>query len=268
MMLSIGQFSKICQVSVKALHHYNKIDLMNPACIDEFTGYRYYDKSQIGQLLLIQRLKRYGFSLSQIKEFLSCENQKTMHKQLIRQKHLLAEQMEQMDLIVQEIEAHLTDYERTGDIMGYQNKYEIKMKNTEDLVILSSRQHMSVDDFGKYYGMLYEKVAKEELTLTGMVLALYHDEEFNHECSDIEVAVAIAEKEKATRVLPGALCASTIHKGGYSSLSDAYGAIVQWIDDSEYEVVDCPYEIYRKNQFDGLAVEEWETEIFFPVKKK
>ena len=28
-----------------------------------------------------------------------------------------------------------------------------------------------------------------------------------------------------------------------------------------------PYEIYRKNQFDKLPPDEWETEIFFPVKK-
>lgn len=68
-MLSIGNFSKICQVSVKALHHYDKIELMKPAYIDEQTGYRYYSDNQIGLMLLIQRLKRYGFTLLEIKEF-------------------------------------------------------------------------------------------------------------------------------------------------------------------------------------------------------
>ena len=28
-----------------------------------------------------------------------------------------------------------------------------------------------------------------------------------------------------------------------------------------------PYEIYVKNHFHNLPPEEWETEIFFPVKK-
>lgn len=30
-MLSIGEFSKICQVSVKTLHHYDKLGLLVPA---------------------------------------------------------------------------------------------------------------------------------------------------------------------------------------------------------------------------------------------
>lgn len=68
-MLSIGQFSKTCLVSVKALRHYDKIGLIHPVYTDPFTGYRYYEESQIPETLLIGRLKRYGFSLSEIKDF-------------------------------------------------------------------------------------------------------------------------------------------------------------------------------------------------------
>ena len=63
------------------------------------------------------------------------------------------------------------------------------------------------------------------------------------------------------------LCATTIHKGAYSGLPDAYGAIVAWINANGYHMNGMPYEIYRKTQFDKLPPEEWETEIFFPVKK-
>ena len=60
-MLQIGEFSKICQVSVKTLHHYDKIGLLAPAEVDRFTGYRYYCIEQIDRMNYIQRLKRYGF---------------------------------------------------------------------------------------------------------------------------------------------------------------------------------------------------------------
>ena len=46
-MLQIGEFSKICQVSVKTLRHYDKIGLLAPAEVDRFTGYRYYRVEQI-----------------------------------------------------------------------------------------------------------------------------------------------------------------------------------------------------------------------------
>ena len=62
-MLQIGEFSRICQVSVKTLHHYDKIGLMVPAEVDQVTGYRYYQAEQIDTMNYIQRLKRYGFPL-------------------------------------------------------------------------------------------------------------------------------------------------------------------------------------------------------------
>lgn len=267
-MLSIGHFSNICQVSIKTLHHYDKIDLMAPSFIDEFTGYRYYNEDQIPTMLLIQRLKRYGFSLSEIKDVLLEGNTRVLFSKLETQKGTLLKQMEETALIVKEMERHLNDFERTGNIMGYQNNYTIQLKETSDITIISSRQKMSVEDFGTFYGKLFETVGKEHLTVTGTVLAIYHDEEFDPDCSDIELAVSIAEKEKATRTLPGTLCATTIHRGGYSSLADGYGAIMKWIDQNGYEIIDCPYEKYLKNQFNQLPVDEWETEISFPVKKK
>ena len=46
-MLQIGEFSRICQVSVKTLHHYDRIGLLAPARVDVLTGYRYYEPEQI-----------------------------------------------------------------------------------------------------------------------------------------------------------------------------------------------------------------------------
>ena len=266
-MLSIGQFSKICLVSIKTLHYYDKIGLMAPQTIDESTGYRYYSEDQLPQMLLIQRLKRYGFSLAEVKQLLQCNDQRALFSRLEQQKSILQAHINEAALIFDELERHIQSFERTGNIMGYQDNYTIELKNTEDLTILSSRQHMSVEDFSRYYGKLYEQVAREHLTPAGIVLAIYHDEEFSPDCSDIELALTIEEADHATRILPGCLCVMTIHHGPYSSLSDSYGAIVKWISENGYETTGCPYEIYRKNQFDGLPVDQWETDIYFPVKK-
>ena len=40
-MFKIGDFSKLSQVSVKALRYYDKIGLLKPARVDRFTNYRY-----------------------------------------------------------------------------------------------------------------------------------------------------------------------------------------------------------------------------------
>lgn len=265
-MLSIGQFSKICQVSIKTLRHYDKIALMEPCCIDGQTGYRYYSEAQLSTMLLIQRLKLYGFSLSEIKEILSCDDQRALFQRLTDQKEQLTKQMAETSLIIGELDKHLHNFERTGNIMEYQNIYTVRMMNTEDTPLISSRQMMSVEDFGTNFGKVFETVAKEHLTPV-QTLTIYHDEKFDPDYNDMELAVIIREADKASRILKGGLCAVTTHRGPYSSLSDAYGAITKWIDENGCAIDGAPYEIYTKNQFDQLPPDEWETEIYFPIKK-
>ena len=151
--------------------------------------------------------------------------------------------------------------------MSYQNNYEIVVKEAGEQVLATHRQKMSVEEFGTYYGKIYEKIAREHLEVNGIVMAIYHDQEFDPAFSDIELGVGITERDKADFILPGHLCATTIHKGAYSGLPDAYGAIVAWINANGYKMDGMPYEIYLKTHFDKLPPEEWVTEIFFPVSK-
>ncbi len=67
MKLRVKEFSDFCNISVRALHLYDKIDLFHPCIIDETNGYRYYDVSQLLELNTIISLKKVGFTLSEIK---------------------------------------------------------------------------------------------------------------------------------------------------------------------------------------------------------
>lgn len=220
------------------------------------------------KMLLIKRLKRYGFSLEEIREFLDCTDQRALFLKLLKQKETIKEQMQELGQVICEISAHLQDMERTGDIMGYQKNYEVELKETTKIAALACRKKMGVEEFGKYYSTLYERVPKERVTPNGITGAVYYDKEFNPECSDIELIVGIREQEKADKIMGGTLCAMTVHKGSCSSLSDAYGAMVTWILENGYECSGAPYDIYVKTGFDSLAVDDWETEVYFPVKKK
>ncbi len=69
-MFKIGDFSKLSRISIRMLRHYDDINLLTPKKIDEFTGYRYYDVSQLSIANRIQALKNMGFSLETIKHIL------------------------------------------------------------------------------------------------------------------------------------------------------------------------------------------------------
>ena len=127
-MLTIGQMSKVCGVSVKTLHHYDKIGLLKPQKTDEANGYRYYEDSQIGTMLLIGRLKRYGFPLVDIQRLLTVKDSRELLRQMHQQRFRLERQMEHISITIREMGYHLEEFERTGDIMSYQNNYEIVVK--------------------------------------------------------------------------------------------------------------------------------------------
>lgn len=267
-MLQIGEFSRVCQVSVKTLHHYDKIGLLAPAEVDRFTGYRYYRTEQIDTMNYIQRLKRYGFSLEEIQYLITVSDHKELTAVLRRQKEKLKREQQEMAIILNELQTHISVFERTGDIMTYQKGYTIEVKHSPAMNVLATRAVMGVDEFGRYYGTLFERVPKEHVTPTGLNGAKYYDEEFDKDSSDIEVFIGIQEKDKADTVLEPCECAMTVHHGGYSTLSEAYGAVVSWIIENGYKMAGAPFELYIKTQFDSLSPEDWETEVYFPVRKK
>jgi len=264
----IGEFSRICQVSVKTLHHYDKIGLLVPAEVDQITGYRYYQAEQIDTMNYIQRLKRYGFTLEEIQQIITLSDEKEISRLLRQQRDKLKREQQEKATILNELQTHISIFERTGDVMTYQKGYQIEIKNSPAMNVLTARAKMSVDEFGKYYGTLFERVPKDRVTPTGLNGARYFDQEFNPESSDIEVFIGVRERDKADTVMESCECAMTVHHGGYSTLSEAYGAVVNWIMENGYEIAGAPFDLYIKTQFDSLSPEDWETEVYFPIKKR
>ncbi|HET9906543.1 MAG TPA: helix-turn-helix domain-containing protein [Anaerolineales bacterium] len=65
-MLKVGEFSRLSQVTIKTLHHYDELGLIKPAHIDPITNYRFYTLEQLPRIHRIMALKEMGLSLEQI----------------------------------------------------------------------------------------------------------------------------------------------------------------------------------------------------------
>jgi len=65
-MLKIGEFSRLSQVTIKTLHHYDELGLIKPVHIDPVTNYRFYEVEQLPRIHRIMALKEMGLSLEQI----------------------------------------------------------------------------------------------------------------------------------------------------------------------------------------------------------
>ena len=72
--LKIGEFSRLMQVTVKTLRHYEQKGLLIPDEVDEWTGYRYYSITQMQKLNSIRHLQQLGFTLDEIKDLFDDES--------------------------------------------------------------------------------------------------------------------------------------------------------------------------------------------------
>ena len=68
-MKTVREVSKLTGVSVRALHHYDSIDLLKPTEVTE-TGYRLYDDAALDKLYMILVFKELGLSLKEIADIL------------------------------------------------------------------------------------------------------------------------------------------------------------------------------------------------------
>ena len=68
-MKTVKEVSKLTGVSVRALHHYDTIDLLKPAKVTE-AGYRLYDDAALEKLYMILVFRELGLSLKEIANIL------------------------------------------------------------------------------------------------------------------------------------------------------------------------------------------------------
>lgn len=67
--MKVKELAEIAGVSVRTLHHYDKIGLLTPA-IDQENGYRNYSDEDVSQLQQILFFRQLNFKLKQIKEIM------------------------------------------------------------------------------------------------------------------------------------------------------------------------------------------------------
>ena len=69
-MITIQGFAKLCGCNTQTLRYYDRIGLLTPAKVDEWTGYRYYEEGQALLFVKIKNLQQADFSIEEIKALL------------------------------------------------------------------------------------------------------------------------------------------------------------------------------------------------------
>ena len=91
-MMTIKEFASLCGCNTQTLRYYDKIDLLKPVKVDQWSGYRYYTKSQAIDFVKIKNLQAADFTIDEIKVLLTMPDQQVYEafdRKIAEQSHKL-----------------------------------------------------------------------------------------------------------------------------------------------------------------------------------
>lgn len=264
-LLSIGQFSRMSRITVKALRLYDEQGILKPAYIDLTSNYRYYSSAQLAEASMIRNLRSLEFSLEDIKRFLGETDTAVRHALLEAHRRKIEDRLKQYNSMIQSIEETLE---------GKEKIMEMEIKELASQPIVSVRFKTSLpaigESFGRVFSSIFTYLGKMVEAPAGPPFAIYYDEEFKEEDMDIEVCVPTskllaAEGEVGSSVLPSVTIASTLHMGPYDDAGKLWQALFIWLTKQGYRLSGPPREVFIVGPQPGKDPSEYRSEFLYPV---
>lgn len=248
-MYKVGELSKLCNISVKALRYYDAEGLLIPDEIDRFTGYRYYSASKLEDCYRIIALKELGFTLDEIKARLAAKDSAKIAE-------LLEAKLAELNSLIENIEKQLRRIEtmRNNLTEGELRMFDIIVKAADDMRVAYVRgifadKSAAVRKTDEIAGALRKGVVGKRRIIINYETE-YHSRDFDlAACAEILSDLPADSEYREKTVSFGGKTASLVCKSG--ELDEAYKAIIKYLDESDYKVCGAYYEIYH----DGGTVE-------------
>jgi DNA-binding transcriptional MerR regulator len=273
-MFTVGEFSRLAQVSKRLLRYYDEIGLLKPVHTDPMTGYRYYSAEQLPNLNRILALKELGLSLDQI-------------QRVLRDKVSMDEMQGMLLLKKAEVEQTLTaELQRIRNIesrlqfirqMETDKPLDVVIKQIPAQPVLSLR--MVVPSFEEGMGFLGQiMTALPQKSPYGLFFNIWYSGGPYEPDSEVEVGRLIQVKEHAPvplgnsglqlqyRELPAvAMMATFVATGPIETVHVGYSAIGIWAETHGYCFAGEPREtvLQMPQTADG---DGGITEIQYPVE--
>lgn len=262
-MLKIGEFSKLSMLTIKTLRFYEREGLLVPAKVDEWTGYRFYETSQLETAARLKALRQLDFSVAEIKEFLNG----------VPLKDALAKKAEELRFKQADIARRLSVIKYLSEDRNM--KYQAVIKEIAETVVYSEERVL------KNYGEVTDLIlgsGTECLRLNPNIECVKPDYGFceyldgEHKETDIRTRYSQAVTKQGVgnerikfRTLPATRAICIYHKGSYDSLGEAYSFIYEYAEKNGYTVTDFARECYIDGMWNKESPDEWLTEIQLPI---
>jgi DNA-binding transcriptional MerR regulator len=269
-LLTIGDFSRMTHLSIKALRHYHDVGVLEPAAVDRYSGYRSYDTSQVSAAQVIRRLRDLGMPLDGIKAVLSAPDVASRNAEIAAHLSRMEHQLAQVQASVASLRALLS---------GPAALPSVQLRTIPAVTALAIAEVVTVADFLPWVAAVLADLAgaleAAGLQRAGCFGALYPGDFFELERAEIvfflpvEAAGAslgqLGHLGRATLTqIPAIDAAVAVHAGSIESLDQTYAALGQTVAERVIGV-DGPIREYYLTGFDDAEDATHRVEVCWPV---
>ena len=270
-LMPIGAFSKVCRLTIKALRHYDELDLLKPAWVDPGSGYRYYSLSQARPAARIGRLRGLHVPLDQVR--LALVSPDTFRAVLERHRERVLADLEDqrqtllaLEDLLNESEVDMTNPVLIKQLPGTQL---LGVRTKATLAEIPATIHQA-------FGELCRYCADKTIVATGPGMTIYHDGADHAGADhpdhwDVEVAIPVerpyaGQGRLQGRAHPPMTVAYTLYEGPYGpGVTEAYHALMAWIQAQGLALAGPPRELYLAGEQDTHSPADYRTELQWPV---
>ena len=269
-MLRIGEFAALSTISIHMLRNYDKIGLLVPQHVDEWNGYRYYDKEQLLQANQIISLKSMGFGLDEIREILLMQQSKVDGFLQLK----LQDKFQELEKIKDQIRQ--IQVVMNADKIAEDYALSIVRKVIASMWVASIRGTInSYPEEGVLWGKL-DKVCKDsgiKIRTESPAMSIYYGVDENTGMLDVEVQLPLdkecnTEDERIVFKMPDREVASVVFKGCYSQIGGINRSVAEWLEKNRLEINGQPFSIYHTSPGNCSDDSAFITELCFPIKEK
>jgi DNA-binding transcriptional MerR regulator len=223
-LLTIGEFSKMTYLSVKALRHYHEVGLLEPAQVDPSSGYRQYAAGQVATAQAIRRFRDLDMPIDEVRAVLEAPDDASRNRAILAHLERMQQQLEQTQATVASLQSLLG-----GDVPS---AGAVTIRRLAACRVVAASTDLLFEDgawFAPTYAGLRATATASGLTVAGPDGALYSDEFFEEGRGEVTAFVPVdgeaAERVDAVRELPAVTVAVLVHDGPLADLDQAYGAL-------------------------------------------
>jgi DNA-binding transcriptional MerR regulator len=264
-LVTIGDFSRMTHLSVKALRHYHDVGVLIPAQVDTASGYRLYDTSQVPVAQVIRRFRDLGMPLEEVRTVLDAPDVASRNQVVVAHLERMESQLSETQSTVASLRA-LLERPATPIVVEYRSVPALPTLAITESVTADDLEQWWVGAFAELYGVL----SAAGVEPAGPGGALYPNEIFEVEQGEVVVFVPVADDvapsgRAAPFQIPAAELAVTVHEGSFADLDQAYGALGTYVAERELGVEGPIREHYLVTYTHTEDESQHRTEVCWPV---